>query len=41
MQFALGTLFGVLLTLGLLFLFALAFANGKKGKDKHAKEQSE
>ncbi len=34
MQFALGTIFGVLLTLGLLFLFSLSFLNEKKkGKD--------
>ena len=41
MLFALGTLFGVLLTLGLMFLFAFAFAqNNKKGK-KNAEERSE
>lgn len=41
MLFALGTLFGVLLTLGLMFLFAFAFAQGNKKGKKDAEKQSE
>lgn len=41
MLFALGTLFGVLLTLGLMLLFATAYSQSTKKGKKDAEKQSE